>query len=94
MVKRIDDNVGYVEEGGELKVICNHCSHALSKDGGDYFGALARYEGPVSMAGPQVEPDSTVYIDAKVVFRQYCCPNCFTAFYTEVAPVTEKTSSV
>lgn len=90
MVKRIDDNVGYVEEGGERKVVCNHCSHVLSENGRDYRESLARYEGPVSMAGPQVEPDSSVYIDAKVVFRQYCCPNCFTAFITEVVPVDDE----
>lgn len=90
MIKLIDDNVGYVGEGGERKVACNHCSHVLSEDGRDYFEGLARYEGPVSMAGPQVEPDSFVYVDAKVVFRQYCCPNCFTAFYTEVVPVEDE----
>jgi len=90
MVKRIDDNVGYVEEGGKRKVVCNHCSQVLSEDGGDYFGSLASYEGPVSMAGPQVEPDSSIYIDAKVVFRQHCCPNCFTAFFTEVVPVNNE----
>lgn len=94
MVNRIDDNVGYVEEGGEHKIVCNHCSQMLSDNGRDYFKSLARYEGPVTMAGPQVEPDSSVYIDAKVVFRQYCCPNCFTAFYTEVVPVNEGTNPI
>ncbi len=90
---RIDNNVGYVEEGGERKVACNYCSHVLSEgsaDGQDYLGSLARYEGPVSMAGPQVSPDSSAYIDVKVVFRQYCCPNCFTAFFTEVVPAADE----
>jgi N-methylhydantoinase B len=91
MLKRIDDNIGYVEEGGERKVVCNHCSHVLSDNGRDYLGKLARYEGPVSMAGPQVAPDSSVYVDARVVFRQYCCPSCFTAFHTEVVPVEDGT---
>jgi hypothetical protein len=27
-----------------------------------------------------------VYIDAEVVFRQYYCPGCYTAFRTEVVP--------
>lgn len=90
MATRIDDNVGYVEEGGKRKVACNHCAHVLSGDGQDYLSSLARYEGPVSMAGPQIWPNSAAYIDAKVVFRQYCCPNCFTAFFTEVVPVDDE----
>lgn len=94
MAARIDDNVGYIEEGGERRIACKHCSHVLSKDSQDYLASLVRYEGPVSMAGPQVAPDSSVYIDAKVVFRQYCCPNCFTAFFTEVVPADDKVSPV
>lgn len=93
MATRIDDNVGYVEEGGKRKIACNHCSHVLSRDsegGQDYLGSLARYEGPVSMAGPQVAPDASDYIDVKVVFRQYCCPSCFTAFFTEVVPAADE----
>jgi N-methylhydantoinase B len=90
MARRIDDNVAYEEVGGKRKVVCNYCSQVISEDGQeDYRENLARYEGPVSLAGPQVWTDSSVYIDANVVFRQYCCPNCFTAFYTEVVPTDE-----
>lgn len=92
MATRIDDNVGYVEEGGKRKIACNYCSHVISENGQDYVGDLAHYEGPASMAGPQVAPDSSDYIDAKVVFRQYCCPNCFTAFFTEVVPAADEVS--
>ena len=91
---RIDDNVGYVEEGGKRKTICVHCSHMLSEDSQNYVDSLASYEGPVSMVGPHVFPDASVYVDAKTVFRQYCCPNCFTAFYTEVVPVDNKVNPV
>lgn len=91
MMSRIDDNVGYVEEDGKRVVACNHCSHVIADDSNDYFTRLAHYEGTVSMAGPQVNPDSAVYVDAQVIFHQYCCPNCFTAFHTEVVPTSRET---
>ncbi len=89
MAIRVDENVSYVEERGKRKALCAHCSHVLSEDSQNYIDNLASYEGPVSMAGPQVFPDASVYVDAKVVFRQYCCPNCFTAFFTEVVPASD-----
>lgn len=94
MVRRIDDNVAYENVDGKRKVVCNHCSHVLSEGEQDYLDSLARYEGPVSLAGPQVWTDSSVYVDANVVFRQYCCPSCFTAFYTEVVPIDKEVKPV
>lgn len=86
MDMRIDGNVRYMEKDGERKVVCAYCSYAISKDGRNYVDDLACYEGPVSMAGPQVFSDASVYVDAETIFLQYCCPNCFTAFFTEVVP--------
>jgi TolA-binding protein len=48
--------------------------------------ALAVYEGPPTDAGPQIVTTSGDYIDAPVVFRQYCCPGCWTALYSAVVP--------
>lgn len=90
MVERIDDNVSRIREDGKLKVICNHCSRVLVEDGEEYVPTLARYDGPVAMAGPQVSPESQQYIDAEVTFRQFCCPGCFTAFSTLVVPTDEQ----
>jgi N-methylhydantoinase B len=48
--------------------------------------ALARYEGPSAEAGPQIIADPADYVDAPIVFRQYCCPSCWTALYSAVVP--------
>jgi N-methylhydantoinase B len=48
--------------------------------------ALARYEGPSAEAGPQIIADPADYVDAAIVFRQYCCPSCWTALYSAVVP--------
>jgi hypothetical protein len=48
--------------------------------------ALALYEGPSAEAGPQIIADPADYVDAPIVFRQYCCPSCWTALYSAVVP--------
>jgi N-methylhydantoinase B len=47
---------------------------------------VARYDGPPTEAGPQIIATAADYVDAPVVFRQYCCPNCWTALYSAVVP--------
>ena len=47
---------------------------------------LAVYEGPSSDAGPQILATPSDYVDDPVVFRQYCCPSCWTALYSAVVP--------
>ena len=44
------------------------------------------YEGPSAEAGPQIIADPADYVDAPIVFRQYCCPSCWTALYSAVVP--------
>ena len=49
---------------------------------------LVRYEGPATDAGPQiVARRRRTTSTARVQFRQYCCPGCFTAISTAVVPV-------
>ena len=36
--------------------------------------------------GVIVAADPADYVDAPIVFRQYCCPSCWTALYSAVAP--------
>lgn len=93
MAERIDDNVSRIREGETLRIICNHCSRVLAENDKDYMQALARYDGPVEMAGPQVSSEPQLYIDAEVTFRQFCCPGCFTAFSTQVVPANERQRS-
>ena len=79
---RINANVSRVDAG----LSCTHCGQILEGDVSDYLSHLPRYEGPVTDVGPQVFPDTSVFIDAEILFRQYYCPGCYTAFHTEVVP--------
>lgn len=79
---RLDDNL--VLSG--TTVACAHCGHALADTKTDAELGLARYEGPVTEAGPQVVTDPTDYVDAEVVFRQLSCPGCWTAVWSGVVP--------
>ncbi len=78
--RRIDDNLVELS-GGE--VACGHCGQGLGEV--ERLG-VALYEGPPTDAGPQILADATDYVDAPVVFRQYCCPNCLGAIYSSVVP--------
>jgi N-methylhydantoinase B len=87
--------------GSGTIVACRHCAEILGgpdlggpdpggadpggADPGDTL-ALARYEGPSTEAGPQIIADPANYVDAPIVFRQYCCPSCWTALYSAVVP--------
>ncbi|GAA4539010.1 hydantoinase B/oxoprolinase family protein [Pseudonocardia xishanensis] len=79
--KRIDDNL--VEVGSD--VACGHCGEVLG-DTGDGPLALAVYDGAPTDAGPQIIATAADYVDAPVVFRQYCCPSCWTALSSAVVP--------
>lgn len=84
---RLDDNTEITESGGTRYVSCVHCARRIAPVGGNYYEHLAYREGKASEAGPQIWANSKTYIDKEVVFRQYFCPGCFTAFLTEVVPV-------
>ncbi|WP_236789598.1 hydantoinase B/oxoprolinase family protein [Amycolatopsis sp. GM8] len=82
--KRLDDNLVTASDGARTVVVCRHCNETLSGDGDEL--ALAVYEGPATDAGPQIIATAADYVDAPVVFRQYCCPSCWTALYSAVVP--------
>jgi N-methylhydantoinase B len=81
--RRLDDNLAEVAGG---IVACAHCGHELGRASADAHLAVAVYEGPSTDAGPQVVSAPTTYVDTQVVFRQLCCPGCYTAIYSNVVP--------
>ena len=85
--RRLDDNLVQAPAAdGRTIVACRHCAEVLSgADPGDTL-SLAVYEGPSADAGPQIIANPADYVDAPVVFRQYCCPSCWTALYSAVVP--------
>lgn len=88
MTEQVDGNVRWENQDGPRRYYCSHCDGYLGDDD-NYFSRLSYYEGPVSLAGPQVFQNSSVYVDAHVIFSQYCCPHCDTAFLTQVVPVSD-----
>ncbi|MCV7224767.1 hydantoinase B/oxoprolinase family protein [Mycolicibacterium komossense] len=83
--RRIDDNLAEITIGEARVIACAHCGRLL---GDSKTGRLdlARYEGPSTDAGPQVTSEPTEYVDTPVVFRQLCCPGCWTAVYSGIIP--------
>ena len=81
--ERVDGNVR-LTAGGAL--MCAHCGCMLEGTPSDYLGLLPVYEGRPAEAGPHIFASPAIYIDAEVVFRQYYCPGCYTAFQTEIVP--------
>ncbi|OUC78075.1 hydantoinase B/oxoprolinase family protein [Gordonia lacunae] len=83
--RRIDDNLAEVRVGDARVIACAHCGRRLGDTKSGHL-ALAKYEGPSNQAGPQVTSAPSEYIDAKVVFRQQCCPGCWSAVYSGIVP--------
>ncbi|MEY1673060.1 hydantoinase B/oxoprolinase family protein [Gordonia sp. ABKF26] len=84
--RRLDDNLVEATIGDARVVGCAHCGRLLGDSKSGRLD-LARYDGPSSDAGPQVTSDPREYVDTDVVFRQQCCPGCFTAVYSGIVPV-------
>lgn len=80
--RRLDDNL--VFEGHSVG--CAHCGHQLADLSADTRLQLAVFEGASTEAGPQITSDPATYVDDDVVFRQLCCPGCWTAVYSAVVP--------
>lgn len=83
--RRLNDNLVEVTTGSEIQVACAHCGRCLAGADSQEL-QVARFEGPSSAAGPQVLSDPDTYVDAPVVFRQLCCPGCWTAVYSGIVP--------
>ena len=67
-------------------VACAHCGYELVDPRTGTALNVAFFEGPTSLAGPQVTADPQQYVDDEVVFRQLTCPGCHTAIYSGVVP--------
>jgi N-methylhydantoinase B len=85
--EELDDNLVVVAGGDGPVVACRHCGHRLGPWGGNYLDGLARYDGDPAEGGPRISADPAQFLDTEVVFRQFCCPGCWTAVLTQVVPV-------
>lgn len=83
--RRLNDNLTEVLVGGSRYVACSACGRRLADDTSITL-EVARYEGPSTDAGVQITAAAATYVDEPVVFRQLCCPGCWTAVYSAVVP--------
>ncbi|KZF03099.1 MULTISPECIES: hydantoinase B/oxoprolinase family protein [unclassified Rhodococcus (in: high G+C Gram-positive bacteria)] len=86
LARRLDDNLSEVTVGDVRVIACAQCGRLLGDEKSSGVLDLARYEGPSSAAGPQVTSDPSIYVDTPIVFRQLCCPGCWTAVYSGIVP--------
>ena len=86
LARRLDDNLSEVTVGDVRVIACAQCGRLLGDEKSSGVLDLARYEGPSSAAGPQVTSDPAEYVDTPIVFRQLCCPGCWTAVYSGIVP--------
>jgi N-methylhydantoinase B len=84
--RRLNDNLVEVTVDGSRHVACSSCGRQLADEESATLD-VARYEGPSADAGPQITSAPENYVDAPIVFRQLCCPGCWTALYSGVVPV-------
>lgn len=85
--RRIDDNLIEVRVDDSVLVACAHCGVQLADTATDDELWLGTFDGAPRTAGPQVTSGHATYVDGEVVFRQYCCPNCWTAVFSSIVPV-------
>jgi N-methylhydantoinase B len=86
--RRLDDHLAVRESPDGGTVGCVHCGTEIGPLAGSaYVAALARRESAPTEAGPHSWHDPLEYVDAKILFRQLCCPGCLTAVHSRVVPV-------
>ncbi len=84
--RRLDDNLIEVSLDERRLVACGHCGEVLGDAGGDGELSVAGFDAPPATAGPQILGRASDYVDAPVVFRQFCCPGCWTAVSSKILP--------
>ena len=85
--RRINDSLIHVTVDGAEVVACSHCGEVLARIGEDDRLGLVRIDAEPTAAGPQITAVASDYVDGEVVFRRYCCPNCWTTSWSGLVPV-------
>ena len=85
--RRISDVLAQLGPGPGSQVACSRCGEVLAEVGRDERLQLARVDADPTVAGPQITAKASDYIDGEVVFRQYCCPACWTSAWAGLVPL-------
>ncbi|HEX3736548.1 MAG TPA: hydantoinase B/oxoprolinase family protein [Solirubrobacterales bacterium] len=66
------------------EILCGRCGHSLSPADGSYKSGVGVIERPIETATP-LSKDPAIFVDQKLLFRQFVCPRCATQLETELA---------
>lgn len=84
--RHINDSLVQVGSGAGAKVACSQCGGVVAEVGRDELLRLQRIDADPKAAGPQITADASDYVDGEIVFRQYCCPGCWTSSWSGLVP--------
>jgi N-methylhydantoinase B len=73
-----------VEVGDPARIACRMCGEEICGRDGSPKDGLLRRDLPITAAGP-LFAEPSIYVDAEVQLRQFCCPSCATLVEVEVA---------
>ncbi|MBI2831882.1 MAG: hypothetical protein HYX79_06475 [Chloroflexi bacterium] len=81
-MQRVNEYLEIVEEAGEKAFRCK-CGYILGPATDNYKTYALKCESPLKKAGPNVNPYKVG--GEKFVFREFCCPGCYTLLGTDIA---------
>jgi N-methylhydantoinase B len=84
--RHINDGLVQFGSGAGSTIACSHCGESLAEVGRDDTLRLTRIDDEPTAAGPQITAVASDYVDRDIVFRQYCCPNCWTTSWSGLVP--------
>lgn len=84
--RHINDALVQIGTGAGAKVACSQCGEVLAEVGRDEHLQLSRIDAAPLTAGPHITAVASDYVDREVVFRQYCCPGCWTSSWSGLVP--------
>ena len=82
----LNNNLVAIETASGQVLTCGHCDRPICPTGEPLLPHLALIESVAQAAGPRIFAEPWRYIDEPVVFRQFCCPGCFTVFASRIVP--------
>src|SRR5215831_7985347 len=72
---QVTEYLDLVEIDGERHLACARCGQVLCRARENYKAHALRIDRPIQAANPLIG-DPQRFIDARVEFRQFCCPSC------------------
>ena len=85
--RAVHEYVIATDREGERHLACAKCGHSYGPYDRSYKYGAAYDEREVMFIPSQQDPSQ--YVDDKMVFRRFCCPQCLTQIATEIVRAEE-----